>query len=63
MADTLPLLHPLTDAFKRVGIGRSKGYELIAAGDLKVIKIGRRSLIAETELQRYVASLSEASAR
>ncbi|MHA6509523.1 excisionase family DNA-binding protein [Tessaracoccus sp. Y1736] len=63
MAETLPLLHSLTDSFNRLGIGRSKGYEEIAAGRLRVIKIGRRSLIAETELQRYVASLTEASAR
>lgn len=63
MTDQIPLLHPVTEGLRRIGIGRSKGYELIAAGDLKVIKIGRRSLIAETELQRYVASLTEASAR
>lgn len=52
-----PLLWQLPEAFERIGIGRSKGYELIAQGDLHVVKIGRRSLIAETELQRYVSTL------
>ena len=60
---TEPLLHQVPEAFRRIGIGRSKGYQLIAAGELHVVKIGRRTLIAETELQRYVRQLTEAAVK
>lgn len=53
-----PLLHQLPEAFQRIGIGRSKGYELIAQGELHAVRIGRRTLIAEDELQRYVQTLT-----
>ena len=53
-----PLLHQLPEAFQRIGISRSKGYELIAQGELHAVKIGRRTLIAEDELQRYVQTLT-----
>ena len=56
---TEPLLNPLPEAIRRLGIGRSKVYEEIASGNLHVVKIGRRTLIAETELQRYVRNLTE----
>lgn len=52
-----PLLHQLPEAFRRIGVGRSKGYQLIAQGDLHAVKIGRRTLISEAELQRYVSIL------
>jgi len=39
-----------------LGISRSKIYELIAAGDLKVIKLGSRTLILHLELVRFLAS-------
>jgi excisionase family DNA binding protein len=39
-----------------LGISRSKIYELIAAGDLKVIKLGSRTLILHSELVRFLAS-------
>ena len=35
-------------------------YELVAKGDIKIIKIGRRTLVAQDELERYVASLQNA---
>jgi excisionase family DNA binding protein len=41
-----------------LGISRSKIYELIAAGDLKVIKLGSRTLLLHSELVRFLASLS-----
>lgn len=59
---TEPLLHQVPEAFRRIGIGRSKGYQLIAAGELHVVKIGRRTLIAETELQRFVEALADQDA-
>ena len=39
-----------------IGISRSKIYELITAGHLKVIKLGSRTLILHSELVRFLAS-------
>ena len=55
MQDTIPLLHPIDPARKRVGLGRTKFYELINAGEIKAIKVGQRTLIPESELQRWLA--------
>jgi len=55
------LLHPIPDAVRVLGIGRSTLYELIATGEIEVIKIGRRTLIAHDELERYVKRLTEES--
>ena len=57
----LPLLNTMPEVVRRLGLGRSKVYEEIAAGNLRVVKVGRRTLIAETELQRYVRNLTEAA--
>ena len=56
-----PLLHTLRDSATQLGIGRSTLYTLIAAGQIATVKIGRRTLIAETELQRFVGALSKAA--
>lgn len=56
------LLHPITDAAEVLGIGRSTLYNLITNGDIAVVKIGRRTLIAQDELERYARSLTEVSA-
>lgn len=59
-AAAAPLLHSLPDAAARLGgIGRSTLYELIAAGAIRTVKIGRRAFVSERELARYVAALEE----
>jgi excisionase family DNA binding protein len=37
------------------GIGRSKLYELIASGDIQVVKIGSSTLIPVASLQALIA--------
>lgn len=54
------LLHPIPEAIEQLGIGRSTMYELIAAGTIRTVKIGRRTLVAHEELQRYVRDLATA---
>jgi excisionase family DNA binding protein len=54
---TTPLLHSIHASTLLLGIGRSKLYLLIAEGEIQPVKIGRRTLIADRELRRYVASL------
>lgn len=52
------LLHPIPDAAAVLGIGRSTLYELITAGEIATVKIGRRTLITQDELERYVSTLT-----
>lgn len=56
------LLYSVTEGAQRLGIGRSMMYELLARGEVAAVKIGRRTLIADTELVRYVATLRETAA-
>lgn len=45
------LLISIPDAAKALGVGRSKTYELIAAGQLKTVAIGRRRLVKVDSLK------------
>jgi excisionase family DNA binding protein len=44
----------IADASNAVGVGRSKVYELINSGQLKTIKIGRRTLITVESIRALV---------
>jgi len=46
-----PLAYSIPDAARASGISRSRLYELAKSGDLKFIKIKRRSLIAADDLR------------
>jgi excisionase family DNA binding protein len=59
---TARLLHTIPDAGEQLGIGRSTLYELLAAGVIQTVKIGRRTLIAHDELVRYVDRLKAGTA-
>lgn len=58
-AESSPLANSVIDASKRLGVGRSTLYELISSGKLRIFKIGSRTLIPESELQRFVAEQLE----
>jgi excisionase family DNA binding protein len=45
-----------------LGISRSKFYELIAAGELKALKLGSRTLVLHSELVRFITKLDAAHA-
>ena len=52
------LLHPIPEARKMLGdIGHTKFYQIVGAGKLKLVKIGRRSFLTDEEIRRYAASL------
>ena len=55
--DTL-LLKPL-DAARVLGIGRSKLFELLAAGELPVVRIGHCTRIPAADLARWVEARTE----
>lgn len=50
-----PLAHSIPGACARLGLGRTVIYELIQTGELRSFKVGRRTLIPEADLQRFVA--------
>lgn len=51
------LLTPAQRAFDVIGVGNTKGYELIAEGKLVARKLGSRTMIETESLRTYVASL------
>jgi excisionase family DNA binding protein len=55
-----PLLHSIDGACHRLSIGRSWLYTEIAAGRIKVVKLGRRTLIPDAELRRVVTEGTQA---
>ena len=50
-----PLAWQIAPACHRAGIGRTSMYQLIKKGEIKTIKVGRRTLIPECELQTWLA--------
>jgi excisionase family DNA binding protein len=52
-------LEPVTvrtkEAFDAIGVGVTKGYELINSGDLEAIKIGRATRITWESVKQFVA--------
>lgn len=57
------LAHQVTEAARRLGIGRSLMYELIKAGRIKAIKIHSRTVITDAELRRFLAEAEAEAAR
>jgi excisionase family DNA binding protein len=53
MTKMQPLLVSITESCRLLGVGRTKLYELIASGELRIREIGRKSLIAMSDLQRW----------
>ncbi len=51
------LAHTLDEAAKRLSISRSAIYSAAARGEIKISKIGRRSVILEQELARFTREL------
>jgi excisionase family DNA binding protein len=51
---TPPLAVRVPEACRLSGIGRSKLYELIKAGELRTIKVGAITLIPLTSLERLL---------
>jgi excisionase family DNA binding protein len=56
---TRKLAYSIAEVTKLTGVGRSFIYEEIKIGRLLVRKAGRRTLIFETDLRAWLASLPE----
>jgi len=57
-AKAMPRLLSIKQATFELGLSRTRTYELIAAGKLKTIKIGRRRFVANEALDEFIAGLS-----
>jgi excisionase family DNA binding protein len=49
-----PLTVRIREACRLTGIGRSKFYELIAAGEIEIIKVGTITLVPVSSLTRFL---------
>lgn len=54
--DALPLLLPVPQAAKMLGISRASAYRLAAAGELPSRRLGGRIYIVTSELRTFVAA-------
>jgi excisionase family DNA binding protein len=55
-----PIVYSVSDACAVGGFGRSRAYELIAAGKLDARKMGSRTVITHQSLEAYLAALPAA---
>jgi hypothetical protein len=55
-----PVLLPAEDAFAVIGVGRTKGFELIREGRLPARKLGSRTLVEAEGLRAFALSLPRA---
>jgi excisionase family DNA binding protein len=56
-----PGLLKVEEAAKFLALGRSKTYELIARGELPVVRIGRSVRVPRSALQAWIEAKSEPS--
>lgn len=56
-----PLLLTIPEAGRLLGLGRTTMYELIGAGEVEVVHIGRAARIPVDSLDRFIARLRSAS--
>jgi len=54
MSGALPLLHSIEEAATRLGVSVSTLWRLIRSDKIRTVKILRRTLVPESEIQRLV---------
>jgi len=48
------IAHTIRETTEAVGLGRSKLYQLIKSGEIKCFHVGKRTLIADDDLQNFL---------
>ncbi len=59
LGEAVARLHNIERAEERLGVGRSKIFQLMASGQLRSVRVGRRRLIPEQAIRDFVARLDE----
>lgn len=54
----LPFEKTMTGRFR---VGKTKAWELAKSGQIKTVKLGRKTLVTEAEAERFARSLTEAA--
>jgi excisionase family DNA binding protein len=57
----LPLLIPVPEAAKLIGISRAAAYRFASAGDLPTKKLGRRVYVVSAKLREFIETEDEAA--
>ncbi len=57
-----PINLSIIDAARALGVGRSKLYELINAGQLETVKLGTRTLVRVASIRAFSDSLAKRAA-
>lgn len=57
-----PLAIPPKDAFAAIGVGKTKGWELIARGELSTFKVGAATRVTTDSVRAFVARQLEQQA-
>ncbi len=50
-------LFTITEFCKMAGIGRTLAYDLIKSGDIRAVKVGRKTMIPRTAIESWLGSL------
>lgn len=62
LATAVAKLHRIDAACERLGIGRSKLYELMDANEIRSVKIGRNRLVPESAIVEFIERLESGAA-
>jgi excisionase family DNA binding protein len=57
LPDAVARLHNIEQAQERLGVGRSKVFQLIGSGELRSVQVGRRRLVPEQAIRDFIARL------
>jgi excisionase family DNA binding protein len=57
----LPLLIPVPEAAKLIGISRAAAYRFASAGDLPTRRLGRRVYVVSAKLREFIETAGEAA--
>lgn len=52
-------LWPVESVMERLSLGRSTVFALIATGDLRSVKVGRRRLVSEAAITEYIRRIDQ----
>lgn len=54
------MLFSIDEAAARLSVGRTNLYRILGAGELPAVKLGKRTMIRESDLQAYIENLPTA---
>lgn len=57
LAEQVARLNSVEDVMDRLNLGRSKVYEVLANGQLRSVKVGRRRLISDAAIVDFINHL------